>query len=54
MAITKLRKAVNKEHKCNTYGATIVIGSSYYDTNDKLTKKPFPTAKLCVTCGEKK
>jgi len=54
MPLTKLRTALNREYDCSVCGVKISKGSKYWDSDDKLTKKPFPTAKLCQSCGDKK
>lgn len=51
MALTKLRKATQKEQTCSMCNTVVKIGEKYWDSDEKLTKKPFPTVKRCESCG---
>lgn len=53
MAVTKLRKAMKREQTCVDCNTAIKIGEKYFDSDEKLTNKPFPTAKRCEPCGNK-
>jgi formate-dependent nitrite reductase cytochrome c552 subunit len=50
MVITKKRTATRKEQKCHDCGRTIAIKESYFDTDEKIGKRPWDTAKVCTEC----
>ena len=50
--IIKLSEAKMRTYTCHKCNKEIKIGDKYYKSDEKLTKKPFPTAVYCVNCGK--
>jgi len=54
MPIVKKRTATLKVQQCGECKRQIELKESYFDTDEKIGKKPWNTLKFCQSCGETK
>jgi len=50
MTVVKKRTATRKEQQCGVCNRKITLTESYFDTDEKIGKKPWDTKKICTTC----